>query len=60
MLRVVSSVIIPYPLEKLESPGRGMWIFDHIRGEDNAIALHELHIRVSRTGDSEDFIVGLR
>ena len=37
-----------------------MWILDHIRGDDNAIALHELHIRVSRTGDSEDFMIGLR
>ena len=52
--------MIPYPVEKLGSPGRGMWILDHIRGDDNAIALHERHIRVSRTGDSEDVMIGLR
>ena len=35
-----------------------VWIFDHI-WEDSAVALHELHVRVSRRGDSEYFIIGL-
>ena len=60
VLRVISSIINPYSWVKQGSPGRGMWIFDHIRGEDNAIARHELHIRVSRTGASEAFIIELR
>jgi len=52
-------MIAEYDSEIAGSPGRGIWIFDHNRGEDSAIALHELHILVSRRGGSENFMIGL-
>jgi hypothetical protein len=60
LLHTPSSKMAPYPLEILGSPKSGIWSFDQIWGEANAMDLQELQIWVSRRGASEDAIIELR
>ena len=60
LLSTPSSRMTSYPVETPGSPGSGIWSFDQILGDANAMDLQELQIRVSRRGASEDIITGLR